>query len=278
MKQQNSVQVVTGGAGGMGLEICKRIAKRGHLFVVDINQESLDRAKCILLNEGIEDATYVQCDISDKAQVESLAQAVKKMETLGSCIHTAAYAPVQETGKRIVEVDAMGTLYMIDTFFELMTKGSSMITVASIAGHALPISDAIKSIFSDAHAPEFFDRIMACSKSDNPHMESAKAYCFSKAFNMHYTKQSAKRFAGKGARILTVSAGIFTTPMGLEDMPGGVRVLNDLPLGRWGYPDEIAAVIEFLSSDEASYITGTDILVDGGYRASQDTTQLAHIL
>ncbi|MBS7525300.1 SDR family oxidoreductase [Fusibacter paucivorans] len=278
MKKQNSVQVITGGAGGMGLEICKRIANRGHLFVVDINQESLDRAKRLLMSEGIEEATYIQCDISDRAEVEALAAAVEKAGTLGSCIHTAAYAPVQETGKRILEVDAIGTINMIDVFFDLMVKDASMITVASIAGHALPVNDAIKNIFSNAHAPDFFDNMMACCKSDDPRMEAAKAYCFSKAFNMHYTKQCTKRFAGKGARILTVSAGIFTTPMGLADMPGGARVLNDLPVGRWGYPDEIAAVIEFLSSDEASYITGTDILVDGGYRASQDTTQLEHML
>lgn len=115
----NTIQVITGGAGGMGLAICKRIAIRGPLFVVNSTQERLDRAKLLLSKEGIEDVTYVKCDISDLEQVKVLADQVRYAGDVGSVVHTAAYSPAQADAKRILEVNAIGTVNILDTFYYL---------------------------------------------------------------------------------------------------------------------------------------------------------------
>ena len=255
--------VVTGGAGGMGLAICKRLAKRGSLILADINREKLEQARFQLSREGIEDAEFIECDVSNKKQVEELADAVRKTGVLDSCIHTAAYSPVQQEPRRLLEVNTIGTVNVIDAFYPLMFNGSSMITITSVAGHFWQVDEASAAVFQDAHSPELLDKLMDLLAGD-----MQKAYPLSKSFCMYYSKQSTARYAKKGARILTLSCGCFTTPMGLADMMGGEYVISSTPIARWGHPDEIAAVVEFMSSEEASYITGVDLLVDGGYDAN----------
>ena len=273
MNNRKKIQVVTGGAGGMGLAICRRIADRGPLFVVNSTQENLDRAKMILGREGIEDVTYVKCDISDLEQVKALAEQVRYAGEVGNVIHTAAYSPAQADGKRILEVNAIGTVNILDTFYPLMYPGSTMTTITSIAGYMWPDSEETLAIFDEPHSPDFLDKLVDLSCG-----EGNLAYPISKSFCMYYTKQNTLRFARKGARINTVSAGCFTTPMGLADMMGGEMITNDTALGRWGNPDEIAAVVEFITGDAASYVTGTDILVDGGYRANANYKQYGQVM
>jgi len=264
----SKIQVVTGGAGGMGLAICRRLAKRGSLIVADINKEKLEQARFQLSREGIEDAEYILCDVSDKKQVEALADAVRKKGDLGSCIHTAAYSPVQQEPRRLMEVNTVGTVNVIDTFYPLMFKGSSMITITSVAGYFWQVDEESAAVFQDAHSPALPDKLMDLLEGD-----LQKAYPLSKSFCMYYSKQSTARYAKKGARIMTLSCGCFTTPMGLADMMGGEYIISSTPLARWGHPDEIAAVVEFMSSEEASYITGVDLLVDGGYDANINCAQ-----
>ena len=272
MKDEKKIQVITGGAGGMGLAIGKRLANRGTLFVVDNAQENLARAEKLLLKAGIEDAVYVTCDIGDLEQVKALAEQVRIAGDVGSVIHTAAYSPAQASARRIIEVNAVGTVNVLDTFYSLMIPGSSLTTITSIAGHLWPDDQDTLDVFDEPHSTDFLEKLLELASD-----ESNFAYPVSKAFCMHYTKQNTTRWARKGARINTVSAGCFTTPMGLADMAGGEMIIESTPLGRWGNPDEIAAVIEFLTSDDASYITGADILVDGGYRAGSGYKQYGQV-
>lgn len=285
MNYSKTVQVVTGGAGGMGIAICKRIANRGPLFVADINKDALCRAKALLMKAGFEDVTYVECDISDKSQVEELARAVKQAGDLGSCIHAAAYSPIQQPAKRIFEVNAIGTVRVIDAFYPLMQNGSTMITITSVAGYSHPINEDNENIFANPHDPAFIDKLMGIvSNIDSDvvedfgySMQAGIAYSASKSFSMYYSRRCTNRYAKKGSRILTVSCGCFTTDMGLADMAGGSMVTDITPLARWGHPNEVASLVEFLSSEKASYITGSDILVDGGYNAAINYKQYEQV-
>ena len=227
----------------------------------------------ILSNEGIDDVTYVKCDISDAEQVEKLVDQVRYAGDVGSVIHTAAYAPVQTDAKRIFEVNAIGTINVLDAFYPLMFQGSTMTTITSIAGYMYTPEEEALRIFDHPRSEDFLDKLIELADE-----ESNLAYPISKCFCMHYTKRNTLRWAKKGARVNTISAGCFTTPMGLADMPGGEWVTDTTPLGRWGHPDEIASAIEFLISDQASYITGTDILVDGGFRANSVYEQYGQIV
>jgi len=93
------------------------------------------------------------------------------------------------------------------------------------------------------------------------------AYLLAKLGVLRLIRRTAPSWGQRGARIVSVSPGVINTPMGqleLSDTEGTAAMAESCALGRMGRPEEVAAVIRFLCSDDASYITGTDILVDGG--------------
>jgi NAD(P)-dependent dehydrogenase (short-subunit alcohol dehydrogenase family) len=96
------------------------------------------------------------------------------------------------------------------------------------------------------------------------------AYGISKNFVVWLSQFSAAKFGAKGARILSVSPGVFDTEMGrLEEKSGSADMLKTAALKRFGKPHEIAAVLAFCASEKAGYLTGTDVLCDGGVIAGQ---------
>ena len=97
------------------------------------------------------------------------------------------------------------------------------------------------------------------------------AYAWAKRGVRRLVEREASAFGSVGARICSVSPGTIDTPMGRQEFEGqpGMRQLESMaPLGRSGHADEIAVVIDFLLSDQASFVTGTDVLVDGGVCAA----------
>lgn len=273
MGKSNIVNVVLGGAGGMGIEICKSFSGDEYIFVVDIDEEKLKRAEDILSDSGVENAKYIRCDISSKEQVQKLANQVQRTGNLGNVVNAAAYAPVQAEARRILDVNAVGVVNIIDVFYPLISLESALTTIGSIAGYMLELSDEIKEVFDSPYDDEFLEKMLEIADE-----EASMAYPLSKLFCIYYTKRNVSRWAKKGARINTVSAGCFTTPMGLADMEGGRFVIESTPMNRWGHPKEIASVVKFISSKEASYITGADILVDGGYNAKSNHEQYEQVI
>lgn len=96
-------------------------------------------------------------------------------------------------------------------------------------------------------------------------MKKGMAYSISKNFVVWYSQKNAGKFGQKGARIVSVSPASFDTEMGrLEEKSGSAEMLETAAIKRFGRPEEIAEVLAFCASDKASYLTGTDILCDGG--------------
>lgn len=102
-------------------------------------------------------------------------------------------------------------------------------------------------------------------------LHSGLAYAISKAFVIWYTRSLAVAFGERGARIVSVSPGSFDTAMGkLEKDHGAAELLETAAIKRFGRPEEIAAVLAFCAAEASSYLTGVDILVDGGSRAGKE--------
>jgi NAD(P)-dependent dehydrogenase (short-subunit alcohol dehydrogenase family) len=98
---------------------------------------------------------------------------------------------------------------------------------------------------------------------------SGIAYAVSKSFVRWYSTSQAERFNGRGLRIVSVSPGSIDTEMGrLEEEAGAGAMVTDAAVPRWGKPEEMAELLAFCASDKAGYLTGTDILNDGGVIAS----------
>ncbi len=264
MDAQAKVYVITGGAGGMGLAIAKRFGDKGTLLLVDVFADRLAEAKKEFESQGCIVETMV-CDISQKDQVQKLADKAKGLGQLGALIHTAGLSPALAPADKIMLVNAVGSALILDAFYETAQAGSVALVVASMAGHTVPDNPEMDKIMDNALDDHFMETIMGIIKEDR-----GAAYGLSKRANRRLVYSQASKWGKKGARIVSISPGLIKTPMGNKEAENKqtdqmMRVMN--PLGRYGEPDEIAAPVEFLCSPAASYINDADLLIDGGITA-----------
>ncbi|MEZ4644877.1 MAG: SDR family oxidoreductase [Chloroflexota bacterium] len=262
------VYVITGGGGGMGAATAQRFAKKGALLLADVNQESLDKIAAELRAQGAECETMI-CDVSDKASVEALAAKAKSMGRLAALIHTAGLSPALAEAQKIMLVNLVGTALLYEAFDALFEKGSVVVTITSSAVYhpevitsvenMLPI---IRPLLENPLASDFMQKIAPYSAN------AGGAYMLSKYGVYRYSqKLSYRLWREKGTRIVTLAPGNIDTPMGAKEMESSQSMSHSTditPLGRLGEPDEVAKVVEFLCSDGASFMSGVDVLVDGG--------------
>jgi len=264
------VSVITGGAGGMGLATA-RIVGRDHAVVLcDVRQDRLDAASAVLHELGWTPAA-VNCDVTDRQAVTELFETASGLGTILSVIHTAGVSPSMGDADYAMRTNALGTVNVNEVFYETVGGGAAIVNVASMAAHMLPEEIIPKGQFPRAlHDQDAFmnDMNAAC----NPIPEEARsgfAYAVSKSFVRWYSTSQAERFNGRGLRIVSVSPGSVDTEMGkLEEQAGAGAMVADFAVPRWGKAEEMAELFAFCASDKAGYLTGTDILNDGGVIAS----------
>jgi NAD(P)-dependent dehydrogenase (short-subunit alcohol dehydrogenase family) len=265
----DSVAVVTGGAGGMGLATAK-VLGRDHLVVIsDVKQEALDAALSELTALGVT-AAAVAADITERASVDALFEKARSLGRVTSAVHTAGVSPQMGTAGLIVKINALGTINVTQAALAVASEGFALVNVASIAGHMTPSLLVPKRTYKLALTdPETFTAKLTRAASRGPRsMRSGSAYSLSKNFAIWYTAKMAAAFGAKGARILSVSPGTFDTAMGrLEEKSGSGKLIEYAALKRPGKPGEIAELLAFCASDKPGYLTGTDILCDGGTKA-----------
>jgi NAD(P)-dependent dehydrogenase (short-subunit alcohol dehydrogenase family) len=264
--------VITGGAGGMGLATAKILGRDHRVVLTDVDQGRLDAAVAELTGLGIE-ATGVVGDITDPSSVRALFAQAEAGGHVRAVVHTAGVSPQMGSAQFIVRINAVGTVNVTRAYLALAAQGDALVNVASIAGHMSPGFLLPTGAFRLAHTdPAAFERRLVASTKVLPATSRpGAAYGTSKAFVIWYTRRMAAAFGAKGARIVSVSPGSFDTAMGrLEAKSGAGELVEYAALKRFGRPDEVAAVLAFAASEAPGYLTGVDILVDGGTRAGLD--------
>jgi NAD(P)-dependent dehydrogenase (short-subunit alcohol dehydrogenase family) len=258
------VAIVTGAGRqrGIGRATALRLAADGAMVVVSSQASSGRGARAVAqeIETGGGRAVAVECDVADVAQVRALiGETLKAFGRVDALVNNAALAlklggsPLlatePEVWRRTSDVNLNGVFYISKFAAEAMIdggKGGAIVNVASV-GARMGIAN---------HG----------------------AYCASKFAVLGLSQQMAREWASHGIRVNTVCPGLTDTDMldaavttlaeeshaPLEAVQVGVR--QAIPLGRYGKPLEQAAAIAFLMSDEASYITGQALNVDGGYR------------
>jgi NAD(P)-dependent dehydrogenase (short-subunit alcohol dehydrogenase family) len=250
-----NVGIVTGAASGMGRACLERLVGTvDHLLAVDLQRVELS------------DAEGVACDVRDESAVRSLVDRVGALGTFRFLVHAAGLSPTMADPRTIVDVNLVGTARVLDAFEPLVTSGSVAVPFASSAGYLdVMLDPAQVELLHATREPGVLDRVTELIT------DSGIAYLYSKVGVQLEARRAATRWAPLGGRVVSLSPGNIDTPMGrleLEHQPLMREAQAAHPLGRLGDPREIAAVVAFLVSDDASFVSGVDVLVDGGERAN----------
>ena len=255
------------GAGGMGMAVARRLGNAHRVLLADRDSGHLERQVATLRSEG-HDASGVVCDVVDPIAVRALAEAAAAAGPVKALAHVVGLSPSMADGPTVLRVNLIGPTLVADAFIRLAEPGTAALFVASLAAHLAHFDAAVLAALEDPLAPDFVETVKAVIGCE---LTSAVAYQLSKTALIRLCQQRAAVWGARGARILSLSPGLINTPMGaleFEAQPGKHRLLDVTPLRREGTMVEIADAVEFLLSDRASFISGVDLLVDGGLAAA----------
>jgi NAD(P)-dependent dehydrogenase (short-subunit alcohol dehydrogenase family) len=264
--------VVVIGAGGMGLAIARRQGAGRAVVLADADQRSLESNARLLRDEGHEVVAH-HVDVSSHAAVAELAGAAAELGPVMQVVHTAGLSPAQATAKAIVDVDILGVAFSLEEFGQVVAPGGAGVVIASMAGHFLAGVLSAEDEVALARTPA--DELSALPVLQSELVaDPGIAYGVAKRANHLRVQAASVTWGMRGARINSISPGIISTRMGQQELasPTG-DVMRDMTAAsaaqRLGTPDDIAAAAAFLLGPDSAFVTGTDLLVDGGAVAAQ---------
>jgi NAD(P)-dependent dehydrogenase (short-subunit alcohol dehydrogenase family) len=268
------------GAGGMGLSIARRVGVGRTIVLADVNPVCLKSAADALGSDGHQVLTR-EVDVTSRSSTAAVAEMAQGAGRVTAVVHTAGLSPQQASADAVLAVDLLGVAITLDEFGRVMEPGGAGVVIASMAAHMQPALDpAVERQLASTPTDELLE-LEACSSIT----DSRLAYPFAKRANQIRVAAAAVTWGARGARINCISPGVISTAMGrleLSGESGGLMqaMVDNAGLRRIGTPDDIAAATEFLLGPAAAFITGTDLLVDGGVIAAiqTGTIDLAKVL
>lgn len=260
-----NICVVTGGGSGIGLATAKLMGTNHDIILVGRTVKKLEDACLELQDMGI-NADSFPCDVSDCNCVRKLVSYAQGKGHVKAVIHAAGMSPQMASGEVIFTVNAMSTIYINEEFGKVMEAGSCIVNVASMMAYMIPEENIPRTEYPQSltNAQAFQAAIHSRIAVMPPEAAEVMSYIISKNFVVWYSAQSACLYGKKGVRVLSVSPGCIDTEMGNIAGEEAIQIAKNGALGRMGHDGEVAQLMAFAASDAASYLTGTDILCDGG--------------
>lgn len=253
------------GVGGMGRAIARRIGNGRKVLLADVSEAALAVAD-VLRGEGQDVVTQV-VDVSSRASVAALADTAAGLGRVTQIAHTAGLSPMQASTEAILRVDLLGVALVLEEFTRVVAPGGAGVVISSMSAY---LGGGLTAEQERAAAATPTDELLALPFFAPEALGSpASAYAWSKRANVLRVQAAAGPWGERGARVNSISPGVISTPMGQQELDGesGQRMKAMVAMSaakRLGTPDDIAAAAAFLLGPEASFISGTDLLVDGG--------------
>jgi NAD(P)-dependent dehydrogenase (short-subunit alcohol dehydrogenase family) len=256
------------GVGGMGQAIARRLGAGKTVLLADYNDETLQAAAAELSADG-HDVHTRTVDVASAESVRALAKDAAALGRVTQVAHTAGLSPSQADAPAVLAVDLLGVALVLDEFVDVIAPGGAGVVIASMAGHMFPaLAPEQELALAQTPAADLL-QLPFISQLTEPGL----AYGIAKQANHVRVRAASVAWGRRGARINSISPGIISTPMGQQELNSplgdGMRAMIAMSAaGRVGTPDDIAAAAAFLLGPDASFITGTDVLVDGGVVAA----------
>ena len=267
------VIVITGGGSGLGLACALELGKDGYTILISgTSVEKLRLAKEKIESNGINCYCH-KCDASKENDVVDLLKYARTLGEIWAIVNAAGVAPPRvKNEKTIIDINAMGTFYMSETFHKEMKKGGAIINVASICAYEIPRILRPKHVYRliDSRPKKCERKMVRLSRIFGKKHAANIAYAISKCFAVYYSKKVSKRFYEENEiRILSISPSNFLTEMGKADMsqrPDSVKkYLEKQAIEKSGDPADLGFLVKCLIDERMKLLTASDIHLDGGW-------------
>ena len=255
----------------MGLACAQRLAADfDAVVVVDLDGAAAERTAAALPGGR---GTHFVADVSDAEAVRALVDHTASLGSFGGLAHAAGISSTMGDWRRVIEVDLRGSALLLGAFEPLVTDGCAAVCFASSAAHILATApdEELLALLDDPLAPDLVDRLTTLRRG--PCTDSMQSYAWAKRGVIRLAARTALRWGPRGGRVVSISPGIIDTPQAQQESgehEGMQFMLDHTPLGRWGRPEEVAAFVAYLLSPDAGFLTGIDVLIDGGVMAGLD--------
>ena len=262
--------VLLTGAGQIGMAIARRIGYGKKIIIGDKSIGNAQTVSKILTEAGFDTEAY-ECDISSRDSIKNLIDNALEFGEITRFINAAGVSPSQAPIDVILKVDLYGTAVLLEEIGKVIKEEGTGVIISSQSGHRMKqLGAVIDEQLATTPTEELLDlEILQVENID----DTLHAYQLAKRCNVKRVMYEACRWGEKGARINSISPGIIVTPLAIDEFNGPrgdfyKNMFANCPSRRPGTADEVATVAELLLENQGSFITGSDILIDGGATAS----------
>ena len=264
-RNENKEVIALLGAGSMGTAIIRRFAAARKILLGDISEKNLEKVAHEFTYSGYDVETCI-VDALNRDSVIAFAQKAASLGPVKCFVDTAGASPNQTSPEHIVKLDMIGTGYALDAFGEVMAPGGAGLVISSQTGYMYPIPYEVEQQILQTPTEGLMDLPII---RETAMQNSGYAYMIAKRVNhLQAQKAAATTWKARRARINTLSPGVIVTPLAYDEFAAAgdnyQKMIDASAAMRTGSSDEIAEAGAFLLGEHASFINGTDLLIDGG--------------